>query len=545
MIEFKKNNGENVKILLLFIFTTSLFATTKTISMNWLEKQPRSYAKDFYIWRYLKQNITPQQANQAISQVKYFNNKIFYRYINKSDDEVYKDYKSCMRSKTLSLVNKQAYCIEAGLSIYDATKLSKKNLEKVIVKVEKEYPKFALKLKILDSPNPFVSLELANSETFFGVFNQCGGVYRARYFNQFFSRNLIKKLQNNKKFSQTVKLIVTSPLLKKAQKSLLNFDNKSLDFKTTFHLAINAIRYKKEKRAFKYLELAYNKAYFEMEKDNVAFWQYQLTKNKKYLKALTNSWDVNIYTLYANELLKKEQQHIIYTIKQDTKSNMKFDISNPFKWLKVLRDTKKVDEKKLQKYQKIFTTNDTLGHLAFVKERYHRYRNSYFVTPFRKYLKDLPKKRQALIYAIARQESRFIPTSISSAYALGTMQIMPFLSRAIAKQLKEPYNIDKQLEAKTNLRYANHHLNYLTKRLDNPLFVAYAYNGGIGFVRRILRNGLFKKGKFEPYLSMELLPYDETKKYGKKVLANYFIYYNYLNRDHKITFQTLTKSIKN
>ena len=53
----------------------------------------------------------------------------------------------------------------------------------------------------------------------------------------------------------------------------------------------------------------------------------------------------------------------------------------------------------------------------------------------------IDKHRKSLIYALGRQESRFIPTSVSSSYAMGTMQIMPFLSKAIAKELKESYNI--------------------------------------------------------------------------------------------------------
>ncbi len=534
-----------LKSILLLLITSSLFATDDKITLDWLEQQPKSYAKDFYIWRYLNKNITPNQANEALSQVKYFNDKIFYRYINKSNDEVYKDYKQCRKAKTSSLVTKKDYCIEAGLSIYEATKLSKQNLQKVIKKVAIEYPKFALKLEVLNSAIPFKTLELSDKETFFGVFNQCGGVYRVKHFNQFFPKTLINKLKEDKEFGQTVKLIVTNPAMKKAQKSLLNLSSDELDFKTTFHLAINAVKHKKEKIALKYLDEAYNKAYFKMEKDNVTFWQYLLTKDKKYLENLTKSWDVNIYTLYANNILKKEQQNIVFNIKQNPSSKNLFDISNPFSWLKVLNDTKKIDEAKLQKYQDTFVNDETLGHLAFVKERYDRYRNSYFVMPFKEHLKNLSKERQALIYAIGRQESRFIPTSISSAYAMGTMQIMPFLSKAIAKQLKEPYDIDKQLEAKTNLQYANHHLDYLTRKLDNPLFVAYAYNGGIGFTKRLLKSGFFRKGKYEPFLSMELLPYDETKKYGKKVLANYFIYYNHLNNDNMMNFQALLNNIKN
>lgn len=538
-----------LKTILLFIFATSLFASSNDeIKESWLQQQPRSFAKDFYIWRYLSQDITPQQANNALSQVRYLNNKILYRYITKSKDKNLLEYKSCMKAKTKDLINKEDYCIEAGLSIYDATKLSKKNLKKIIKKVTPQYNDFAKKLAIIDSPIPFKTLEQSEPKLFFDTFNMTGSAYRAKYFNQYFPSSLLKKLkakEYQKEFTQTIKLIVTNKNMRKAQISLLKLNPETLNFKSVFHLAINAIQHKKEKLALVYLENAYAKAYYQMEKDNITFWQYQLTQDKKYLQNLANSWDINIYTLYATNILKKEQNNIIYDIEQHNIASSKFDKSNPFNWLKILKDTKKMNNKKLFKYQKLFTQEETLGHLAFVKERYDRYKNSYFVTPYKNYIGNLDENRQALIYAIGRQESRFIPTSISSAYAMGTMQIMPFLSKAIAKQLNEPYDIDKQLEAKTNLRYANHHLNYLTRKLDNPLFVAYAYNGGIGFTTRLLKSGLFKKGKYEPFLSMELLPYDETKKYGKKVLTNYFVYQNHINKKNKVFFNNLIKDIKN
>ena len=85
----------------------------------------------------------------------------------------------------------------------------------------------------------------------------------------------------------------------------------------------------------------------------------------------------------------------------------------------------------------------------------------------------------------------------------------------------------------------------MDKRLNNPLFIAYAYNGGIGFTKRTLKKGLFKKGEYEPWLSMELIPYFETKNYGKKVLANYFVYQNHINAENKIFFNELINSIKN
>ena len=535
-----------MKLLLLSILSTSLFAfTTNNITLEWLEKQPTSFAKDFYIWQFLNKDITPKESNKALEQVRYLNNKILYRYINKSDDINLQDYKQCMRSKTKDLLKKEAYCIEAGLSVYDATKLSDKNLNKIINKSKDEYVDFTKKLEVLNSKKPFKKLIEQDKETFFNTFNQTGGKYRVKNFNHKFPMKLIGKLKDDKRFSQTVKLIVTNLKMTNAQKSLLRLSPEGLNFKTVFHLAVNAIRHNKEDLALVYLENAFDKAYYRMQKDNILFWQYQLSKDKKYLDTLANSWDVNIYSLFAQELLKKSSQSIVYDIEQNKNELKAYNIKNPFDWLEVLDYSKKMDDKKLEKYENIFTTDETLGHLAFVKERYTRYKKSYFVTPYEKYLDGMNSDRKSLIYAIGRQESRFIPTSISSSYAMGTMQIMPFLSKAIAKELKESYNIFDQFDAKTNLRYANHHLNYLERKLDHPLYIAYAYNGGIGFTKRLLKTELFKKGKYEPFLSMELLPYDETKKYGKKVLANYFIYNNHINKKKKIKLTSLIKNIQN
>lgn len=210
----------------------------------------------------------------------------------------------------------------------------------------------------------------------------------------------------------------------------------------------------------------------------------------------------------------------------------------------MLNQTKKMKQNDWEKYTNKFNFQTTMGHKAFIDERYYRYKKSYFITPYYDLISKYPLDTQALIYAIARQESRFIPSSISPAYAMGIMQIMPFLSRALAKQLHEPYDIDMQLDPYTNIRYAREHLKYLQRNLKHPLFIAYGYNGGIGFTKKTIKKGLFnKKNLYEPYLSMELIPYDETKKYGKKVLANYMIYQNHLNKSGKLSYSEVISSI--
>jgi soluble lytic murein transglycosylase len=229
---------------------------------------------------------------------------------------------------------------------------------------------------------------------------------------------------------------------------------------------------------------------------------------------------------------------------QNSKSS--YDIYDPFEWIKVLEDTKKnFDDQKLAKYENLFSDESTLAHHAFILERFNKYKIQYFITPYRETLKDYDINKQVLIYSIARQESHFIPSSVSVSSALGVMQIMPFLSNDISQELNENYNVYEQFIPDINIRYGSYHLDTLAKQFNNnPLFIAYAYNGGAGYTRNQLKKGLFsKKNRFEPFLSMELISFNETRDYGKKVLANYYIYNNYLNSQNPIRLSTIFQSL--
>ena len=102
---------------------------------------------------------------------------------------------------------------------------------------------------------------------------------------------------------------------------------------------------------------------------------------------------------------------------------------------------------------------------------------------------------------------------------------MPFLVRAMDKEAKQPTgSLQKMFEPATNIDYASRHLDYLQKHLYHPLLIAYAYNGGIGFTKRMLQAGAFSDAPYEPFMSMEMMVNSETREYGKKVLANYVVY---------------------
>ncbi|MFT7004682.1 MAG: soluble lytic murein transglycosylase, partial [Sulfurimonas sp.] len=176
-------------------------------------------------------------------------------------------------------------------------------------------------------------------------------------------------------------------------------------------------------------------------------------------------------------------------------------------------------------------------------EKVYKHRMHGYIMPYNRYLKNITTDEKALVYAIMRQESKLIPSALSSSYALGLMQLMPFVTDAISKQVKNPIkNYDEMFVPKNNINYALNHLKWMKKSLYHPLFMAYAYNGGMGFLRRYLETNTFNSGKYEPFLSMELMSNSQSREYGKKVLANYVMYKKIMGEDVSIIhlFDTLT-----
>ena len=515
------------------------------VTLEWLEQKPKSYARDFFILQYLEQeNLSIQNAKKAYDMANDTNATVKRVYNKKYRSLPAEDLK-CYRASIEQLKNENSKCIALGLSLNEATEISKKDLNFFISKLD-AYPTLKNDLLIIASDDPFSSLINSDLNRFFKLFFDLKKDYSIKFLNKPLNQDFIDKISVDKNFERFLRHVIYEDGLKNLQKSLLNVKNhKDMTADTLFFLGINAINNNKSDIALSFFNDSNKKSYFRGYKDRSLFWIYLITQNQSYLKELSLSWDNNIYSLYAKELLDLEIDNIVYDIPlKNIKSS--FDIHDQFEWMKVLEDTKKnFDEQKLIKYQNLFSDENTLAHQAFILERYSKYKTQYFITPYRNIVQNYDVDKQVLIYSIARQESHFIPSAISFSSAQGVMQIMPFLSLDIAKKLKEDYNVYEQFIPSINIKYGSYHLDTLMKQFNNnPLFIAYAYNGGAGYARTQLKKGLFKsRGKYEPFLSMELISFPETREYGKKVLANYYVYNNYLNSENKINLSTIFQSL--
>ena len=302
-----------------------------------------------------------------------------------------------------------------------------------------------------------------------------------------------------------------------------------------FKQGLALLRKNKAKLAASYFDVARKHYKKRHEIDKTLFWLYLSTNNKIYLKYLQKSYSPNIYTLLAADTINGKYPLTI-TEKFSRKSLPNFNTKNPLIWAKIKHIMKQSSNRQIDSLADHYASQDSIGIYTYLKAKASEHTKSYFPLPYRKVMRGMSGQRQALIYAIARQESRFVPASVSRSFALGMMQFMPFLVKDIAKKKGYRMDLDEMFDPYRAIEFADYHLDYLNRYLYNPLFVAYAYNAGIGFTKRYLRNpNHFRNGPYEPYMSIETMQNVEAREYGKKVLSNYVIYLNKLGVTTRIT----------
>lgn len=83
----------------------------------------------------------------------------------------------------------------------------------------------------------------------------------------------------------------------------------------------------------------------------------------------------------------------------------------------------------------------------------------------------------------------------------------------ILQKKLEDFSVSAMFDPRIAYLFGNIHLNLLEKSLYHPLFVAYAYNGGMGFTKKHLESRYVHDGMYEPFLSMETMINEESQEY--------------------------------
>lgn len=127
-----------------------------------------------------------------------------------------------------------------------------------------------------------------------------------------------------------------------------------------------------------------------------------------------------------------------------------------------------------------------------------------------------------LILAVIRTESGFDPKAVSSAGAVGLMQIMPLTGTFMSGRAgMQDFNAESLYEPQVNILLGCAYLRYLYGRFGGDKRLAlYAYNAGEGNVAAwLLDPKLSNDGK-----TLSEAPFKETQRYYEKVTGAEKIY---------------------
>ena len=125
------------------------------------------------------------------------------------------------------------------------------------------------------------------------------------------------------------------------------------------------------------------------------------------------------------------------------------------------------------------------------------------------------------VLGLIRQESRFRASAKSSAGASGLMQLMPSTARSIARKLRlRGYSWARVTDVQVNAALGTAYLKQVLDDLDgSAVLAATAYNAGPGRARR------WRDARpLEGAIYAESIPFNETRDYVKKVMANTVFY---------------------
>jgi soluble lytic murein transglycosylase len=135
----------------------------------------------------------------------------------------------------------------------------------------------------------------------------------------------------------------------------------------------------------------------------------------------------------------------------------------------------------------------------------------------------------AVVFGLIRQESRFVTDARSGVGASGLMQLMPATASWTAKKIGLPWNNSLINDNSLNLQLGTAYLKRVLDDFGGSLaMAAAAYNAGPGRPRRWREGGVV----MEPAAWAESIPFNETRDYVKKVLANSVTYSALLGGPH-------------
>lgn len=134
---------------------------------------------------------------------------------------------------------------------------------------------------------------------------------------------------------------------------------------------------------------------------------------------------------------------------------------------------------------------------------------------------------RSIVFAVARQESAFDPKAVSSAGAMGLMQMIASTARHTASMRGVSFDMSRMLnDPPFNAQLGAAHLGILLGEYRGAYLLTFAaYNAGGGRVKQwIDAYGDPRKPNVDPIDWVERIPITETRNYVQRVMENFVVY---------------------
>jgi soluble lytic murein transglycosylase len=151
-----------------------------------------------------------------------------------------------------------------------------------------------------------------------------------------------------------------------------------------------------------------------------------------------------------------------------------------------------------------------------------------------------PDVERAVLFAIIRQESAFNPDGLSSANAVGLMQLTPVAARDVCTRFKCTFDLNRlKSDTPYNLQLGAAELGGLIQYYRGNYILAFAaYNAGRGRVKEWIKQfGDPRDPRVDPIDWVERIPLTETRNYVQRVMENMEVYRARFNASAPLTIE--------
>ncbi len=304
------------------------------------------------------------------------------------------------------------------------------------------------------------------------------------------------------------------------------------NFRKFFYLAMLDLIEGKGLLAYENLSSAEKYARGNLERARVYFWKYKILKalgqKELSLHYLRKSADLTgfyatVAKMYLKERLYREPVlHVRGNPGAELASELKAIRDLGFPYYMRLEALKRIGEITPEDILELVKVDPHIA-IKLAVRRFGAnsdvYRAVAYPTPFRVVVKRASRRYsvpEALIYAVMRQESLFDPFAVSRSDAKGLMQLMDRTARWKAERIG--YDLRDVFDIETNVLLGTAYLRFLLDYWKGDIVRAVAsYNAGQGAVSRWINYR-------DDFLFIELIPFNETRTYVRRVLWFYYIY---------------------